>query len=227
MAAGCRNERDNGKIKIQTEIKNLPEVQKVTEEKSPEKQTGHRWRILALDDHEDTLKVIRYSLQDKYDVLTANDPMDIYDLINIFEPDLLILDIMMPKITGFKLLDILHKDAKYKDLPVIILSAKNTTREIKYGYKLGARLYLTKPFDPERLQRNVDLIFERTPPPLRKKQYTIKQVYVQIELRKSYESGALTFSSQILNSSDLKSDEFRKALEDAKHRNGEKHGKKK
>lgn len=181
-------------------------------------EQSSRWRILAVDDHEDTLNVIRTMLSEKYDVLTLVDPTEIYEIINIFEPDLLILDIMMPKITGFQILDLLQKNKAYKNLPVIILSAKDTTREIKYGYKLGASLYLTKPFEPERLLRNVELLFQHTPPVHKDKKFNIKQVMVQLNLRKSYTTGSITFTSAVLNSEDMQSEDFRKAVEEAKKR---------
>jgi len=177
-----------------------------------------RWRILAIDDHEDTLEVIRVTLSDEYDVLTLKDPVEVYEIINIFEPDLLILDIMMPKITGFQVLDLLQKNPSYKDLPVIILSAKSATREIKYGYKLGARLYLTKPFDPGRLLKNVNLLFEHTPPQRRPKKFNLRQVMIQIHLKKIYQPGGLSLASALLGTDALDNEEFKKALEEAKKR---------
>jgi DNA-binding response OmpR family regulator len=68
---------------------------------------------------------------------------------------LLILDIMMPKVTGYHILETLRKDPRTSFMPVIILSAKDSARDQKYGYKLGASIYLTKPFQPERLVKNV------------------------------------------------------------------------
>lgn len=177
-----------------------------------------RWRILAIDDHEDTLDVIRMTLSQNYDLLTLRDPLEVYDLLQIFEPDLLILDIMMPKITGFQVLDLLQKNPAYKDLPIMILSAKNTTREIKYGYKLGARLYLTKPFEPERLLKNVDFLFNNTPPPVRPKNFNLKQVLIQIHLKKSFQTGSLSLVSSLLNTEEIHSEEVKKAVEEAKKR---------
>lgn len=177
-----------------------------------------RWRILAIDDHEDTLEVIRMTLCEHYDLLTLRDPLEVYDMLQIFEPDLLILDIMMPKITGFQVLDLLQKNPSYKDLPIMILSAKNTTREIKYGYKLGARLYLTKPFQPDRLLKNVDFLFNNTPPPVRSRQFNLNQVLVQIHLKKSFQTGGICLVSSLLNAEELKSEEIKKAVEEVKKR---------
>ncbi|MBN1902347.1 response regulator [Candidatus Sumerlaeota bacterium] len=178
----------------------------------------NRWRILAIDDHEDTLEVIRMTLGETYDLLTLRDPLEVYDMLQIFEPDLLILDIMMPKITGFQVLDLLQKNPAYKDLPIMILSAKNTTREIKYGYKLGARLYLTKPFDPDRLLKNVNFLFENTPPPVHPKKFDVNQVLVHVQLKKSFQMGGLRLVSSLLHKDEMSSDEVQKAVEEAKKR---------
>ena len=158
------------------------------------------------------------TLSENFDVVTLKEPMEIYELINLFEPDLLILDIMMPKITGFQILDLLQKNPAYKDLPVIILSAKDTSREIKYGYKLGASLYLTKPFVPERLLRNVELLFEQKPQSQTPKTYNLKQVLVQIQLLKSFQNGIMKIASALLDTDELQTREMRKAIEDVKKR---------
>ena len=179
---------------------------------------SQRWRILAVDDHEETLELIRMTLSEQFDVITLKDPLEIYEVINILEPDLLILDIMMPKITGFQILDLLQKNPEYKDIPVIILSAKDTSREIKYGYKLGARIYLTKPVVPERLLRNVELLFEHTPPPRKSKTNSLKQVMMQIQILKSYQNGIMTFASALLDTDEMQTKEIRRAVEDAKKR---------
>ena len=186
-------------------------------------ENNYRWRILAVDDHEDTLEVIRMTLSDDYDILTIKDPAEIYEMINMFEPDLLILDIMMPKITGFQVLDLLQKNPKYKNIPVIILSAKDTTREIKYGYKLGARLYLTKPFEPERLLRNVELLFERTPPARGPKKHSLKQILVHLQVKEGYKNGQLSVSSSLLDAKDaLKSNKVKEAKKKSEERKSEK-----
>jgi DNA-binding response OmpR family regulator len=145
-----------------------------------------RWRILVIDDHIDTLELIRMTLMDDYDVLTLSEPLDFCEVLRLFEPDLIVLDIMMPKVTGFQIMEIMQRDAVHRDIPIIILSAKDSTREIKYGYKLGARLYLTKPFQPERLRKNVQILFEHTPPARKPKQLTLPQVEMQLKLKKVY-----------------------------------------
>ena len=160
---------------------------------------AQRYRILAVDDNEDTLELIRLTLQEDYDVLTLSNPMDIYELLEVFEPDLLILDVMMPRITGFQLVEMLQKSNTTRNLPIIILSAKNSAREIKHGYKLGASLYLTKPFQPERLAKNVRTQFEVHPPASHTKSLALMQVVAQLHLKASYRQGYAKLASGVLN----------------------------
>lgn len=132
-----------------------------------------RWRILAVDDDPDILELIEMSLADTYDVLTVSTPSLALELVETFEPDLIILDIMMPKVTGYQLIETLRQRRDTARLPVIFLSAKDTIRDQKYGYKLGATTYLTKPFQPERLTRNIGNIFDHTPPGRHPKRWTL------------------------------------------------------
>lgn len=162
-----------------------------------------RPRILALDDNEDTLEVVRTALMDEYDVVTALNPMDTYEMIDLFEPDLLIVDIMMPKITGYQLLEMLRRSPRTRDLPVIILSAKDTARDIKHGYKMGANLYLTKPFDPERLLRNVKTQFEMHPPKGERKKMTLVQIHLHLQTKTQTQGSAARVSSSVIQKENI------------------------
>lgn len=161
-------------------------------------QPSHRFRILAVDDNEDTLELIRVSLSSEFDVMTLSDPMDVYELMDLFEPDLLILDVMMPKITGFQLVEMLRRNPQTKDLPVLILSAKTAAGEIKHGYRLGATLYLTKPFQPDRLVKNVKTQFELNPPAPTRKSHTIGQLQSLLEKMRSYQEGHVRIAAPSL-----------------------------
>lgn len=149
--------------------------------------TGKR-RVLAVDDNDDTLELIALTLGPHYDVMTLSNPLDVYELIELFEPDLMISDVMMPKITGFQLLEILQKNPRTRSMPVIILSAKSAAGEIKHGYKLGATLYLTKPFEPERLLKNVKVQLEQAGSD-QAKTLTIQKISQQMRFKNSFKSG--------------------------------------
>ena len=83
-------------------------------------------RILIVDDEPDLLRTLELLLQEQYEVLTAKDGLVGYTQALKYLPDLIILDIMMPKMTGYQFCDLLHKNPSIKDIPIIILSAKGT-----------------------------------------------------------------------------------------------------
>ena len=151
--------------------------------------TSPTLRVMAIDDDADMLEVIRLALGRQYEVLTLSNPMDTYELVELFEPDLLILDVMMPKVTGFQLLDILHRSPRTRNLPVIILSAKAAKTDILQGYQLGAALYLAKPLDPERLLKNVRTHFETREGGPSQKTLPMAAVRMQFGLKRSFKSG--------------------------------------
>jgi len=148
---------------------------------------SERWRVLVVDDDKDVLDLIRLKLAGEYDVLCIDQANDVSHAVELFEPDLIILDIMLPKISGYQVLEFLKRNPLTAKTPVCFLSAKASARDLKYGYGLGAALYLTKPFQPERLIRNVKLLFERTPPAHRHKRFTVAEV------NQRYESERLSY----------------------------------
>ncbi|MEO8376931.1 MAG: response regulator [Candidatus Sumerlaeota bacterium] len=160
---------------------------------SPER----RHRILALDDNADILDLIQLTLSEKYDVVTLRDAVSVYEVMDAFEPDLLILDVMMPKVNGYQLTEMLRKNKSTKDLPIIILSAKASQGEIKHGYKLGATLYLTKPFEPDRLLKNVETQFRVQPPHSHAKSQDVNQVAEALENTSSFRKGFIRVSENI------------------------------
>ena len=83
-----------------------------------------------------------------FEVATAADGMEGLEALRTNRPDVLILDIMMPKLDGMKVMDELKADEQLRSIPVILLSAKATSLDIDLGLKAGAADYVTKPFDP-------------------------------------------------------------------------------
>lgn len=189
---------------------------------------ANRKRVLAVDDNEDILELIQISLEADYDVITLSDPVDLYEVMDLFEPDLLILDVMMPHINGFQLLEMLRKNPGTKELPVIILSAKTSAGEIKHGYRLGATMYLTKPFQPDRLKKNVETQFNCHPPENDKKSLSGAQLAFQIELTPAYRRGHLHASQSlarkehVIDARKRLEEKIRKTQEDMRKRVSEK-----
>lgn len=144
-----------------------------------------RFRILAVDDDKDILDLIYMTLGTQYEVLTLNDAVDACEILEFFEPDLVIVDVMMPKVTGYQIVEFMKKSPKYQHVLIVFLSAKDSSHDIKYGYKIGANFYLTKPFQPERLHKNVELLLSQAGDTPHKKQYSMRDV----ELRMKFKMG--------------------------------------
>ena len=142
---------------------------------------SERWRILVLDDDQDVLDLIHLKLAAEYDVLCIDKASVVGRAVDLFEPDLIVLDIMLPQISGYQVMEYLKRNPTTASIPVCFLSAKSSARDLKYGYSLGASLYLTKPFQPERLIRNIKLQFERMPPPQHRKRLTIAEINQQLQ----------------------------------------------
>ena len=108
-------------------------------------------KILLIDDEVDILEFLKYNLeQDNFEVLVSNNGKDALKKIEQ-NPDLIVLDIMMPEMDGFELYHQIKKNKVYQDIPIIFLTAKSgETDEIK-GLDLGASDYIQKPISPKKL----------------------------------------------------------------------------
>jgi len=108
--------------------------------------------ILAVEDHETLLKAIRDILESEgYTVVTATDGVEALELMEETFPDLVVADIMMPRMDGHKLYKAIRARPEWVRIPFIFLTAKAEHEDILKGKELGAEDYLTKPFDPQEL----------------------------------------------------------------------------
>ncbi len=109
--------------------------------------------ILAVDDEENLLKLLRVNLTvDGYDVITASDGSSAMTILEEQEPDLVILDIMMPGIDGIQVLDLIRKRS---NVPVIMLTARCEKETLCDTLDLGADDYITKPFGMQELAARI------------------------------------------------------------------------
>ena len=116
-------------------------------------------KILVVDDEYLIRDVIKeYALNDGYEVLEAENGLDALKIINKENIDLMILDIMMPKLDGYSVL----KEIKDKNIPVIMLSARSEEFDKLLGFDLGVDDYMTKPFSPKELMARIKSILKRT-----------------------------------------------------------------
>jgi two-component system sensor histidine kinase ChiS len=112
--------------------------------------------ILAIDDEPINLEVYKHQLSKKYNTLTTLSAKDTEEILSDHTIDLILLDIMMPGIDGFELLNKIRKRFNSEDLPVIIVSARDQNHDLIEGLNRGANDYLVKPYDVEQLLRRID-----------------------------------------------------------------------
>ena len=116
-------------------------------------------KILIVDDEDKIRELIRVNLEIVgYNCDEAEDGNKALDIVDRFKPDLVLLDIMLPGKDGFELVDEFTK----RNIPVIFLTAKDSTLDKVKGLKLGAEDYITKPFDPMELLARVEVVLRRS-----------------------------------------------------------------
>ena len=122
----------------------------------------HLKRILVVDDEADVTELLDYKFrQAGYAVRALNDPLRAIGLARDFRPDLIILDVMMPELTGVQLLRMVRADALLQDTPVIFLTAKAETADKVKGLESGADDYVAKPFDVRELMLRAQALLRR------------------------------------------------------------------
>ena len=116
-------------------------------------------KILVVDDEIYIVHILDFSLgMEGYEVLTALDGEQALEKARAEHPDLIVLDIMMPKLDGYETCKMLKAEAGTRDIPVILLSAKGRNVDQKVGFEVGADDYITKPFSPRKLVERINAL---------------------------------------------------------------------
>src|SRR3954469_6321145 len=108
-------------------------------------------RILIIEDNADTRRFLEAMLGKEFEIITADNGVIGIDYARNKTPDLILLDIMLPILSGYDACSLLKKDDKTKRIPIIFLSAKNSISDITHGLTAGADDYIPKPFDYKEL----------------------------------------------------------------------------
>jgi DNA-binding response OmpR family regulator len=118
--------------------------------------------VLVADDEEDIRALVAFRLERAgYEVITAADGEEALTLATNRLPDLVVLDMMMPKATGLEVTRSLREHDETKDIPVILLTARAQEADVERGYEAGVDDYVKKPFSPQDLQLRVQTLLER------------------------------------------------------------------
>jgi len=118
-------------------------------------------KILAVDDEKHIVRLVQVNLERAgYEVITANDGREALQKVKDEKPDLVVLDVMMPYMDGFEVLQNLRRNPETAEIPVIMLTAKAQDADVFKGWQSGVDCYLTKPFNPMELIVFVKRIFD-------------------------------------------------------------------
>ena len=118
--------------------------------------------ILVADDEEDVRELVSYRLtRSGYDVIDAADGEEAFRLASESVPDLMVLDVMMPRLDGYELTRRVRAEESLRSVPVILLTARSQETDVSRGFEVGADDYLRKPFNPDELVARVRAVLGR------------------------------------------------------------------
>jgi len=105
-------------------------------------------KILIVEDEEALVKVLEYRLRSLgFEVISAKDGLEGYEKACREKPDLIVLDLMLPKLDGYKVCRMLKFDERYKGIPIVLVTARTQESDKKLGLEVGADAYFTKPYE--------------------------------------------------------------------------------
>ncbi len=119
-------------------------------------------KILVVDDDKDIVETLRLRLEAKdFQVEVAYDGVEGLNKAKGCSPDLIILDVALPKMDGYHICRLLKFDSNFKEIPIIMLTAKAQAEDKEWGEKTGADRYITKPFNSDELLTNIDELLRK------------------------------------------------------------------
>ena len=119
-------------------------------------------KILIAEDERDIRDLVAFTLRFAgHEVATAANGAEAVEMAPKENPDLILMDVRMPRMTGYEACKVMKSDPKLKDIPIVFLSAKGQESEIQTGLEVGAEEYLLKPFAPDQLTDRVKSILSK------------------------------------------------------------------
>jgi len=136
-------------------------------------------RILIADDEPNQLELLHYNLtKEGFEVMRAHDGREAIELAEDWQPDLIVLDWMMPEYSGIEVCRMLRKSDRLNAIPIIMLSARGEEGDRTFGLDTGADDYITKPFSPRELVARIHAILRRTNPSATQQVQTFHDVII-------------------------------------------------
>ena len=122
--------------------------------------------ILAVDDNDDSLRIIQAVLENNgYEVTLARNGREAHEQVELEIPRLILLDVMMPEMSGLEVLEQVRENPTTTRVPVIMLTAKAQDEDVISGYQKGADYYITKPFTSKQLLYGIRLVLNQEKAP--------------------------------------------------------------
>jgi len=127
----------------------------VKKEESSEDEEANKPGVLIVDDVSSMLRAMQYALHDRYKVYALSKSEDVMDFLRSKQPDLILLDYVMPVLNGFDLIPMIRALPEHKDTPIIIITTEGTHDHVNEAMTLGASDFIVKPFKPKELNDKV------------------------------------------------------------------------
>ena len=123
-----------------------------------------RARVLVVDDEADLVRILQFGLQAiGYEVETASDGQEALKKARETKPDIILLDLMLPKLDGYKVCRLLKFDERYKNIPIIVLSARTQEGDQLLAMEMGANRFVTKPYDFAEVLSHIETLLKSVP----------------------------------------------------------------
>ena len=142
-------------------------------------------KVLLVEDEEDIREMVHFNLfKERYQVLLASDGQTAVDVATKELPELIVLDVMLPKMDGFEVCERLKNDPQTKKIPIIMLTAKGEEEDVIKGLEVGADDYITKPFSPKVLLARIKAVLRRSKNITKNQKNVFKLNEIKIDLSK-------------------------------------------
>lgn len=146
--------------------------------------------VLVVEDEEAILTLLRYNLEKEgFKVHTAMDGEEALIQVQEYKPDLVVLDWMLPNVSGVEVCKSLRRNTETKNIPIIMLSARGEEGDRVQGLDSGADDYLTKPFSPSELIARIRAVFRRIRPAFAEESLSFEHIVMDLTTRRVHRSG--------------------------------------